>query len=168
MRIRDILLIAMLGAAGLAVGCGANEVEMGDGGNIPTPTPTPSGTASPTVTPNPAQFTTVQTFLEDNAKANCGKAGCHVPPAGTAGIALYTAPGTAQGDVAKNAVTFACSPNLDAYNPVTGLIYDTFCAPGGTANTAPQHDGRTNLVNADCAALKTYLETGSGPVAACP
>lgn len=170
MRIYTILwLVAGVGVA-FVLGCGANEVDMGEGGLNPTPTPTATATPTPSATPNPASFTPVQTFLEIGGapnRANCGQATCHIPPAGTGPFALYTAAATATADVEKNRVQLSCAPNIDDYSP-QGLVIATFCSATGTALTAPQHAGRTNLTDADCAALFTWLQSGTGTPAACP
>jgi hypothetical protein len=170
MRNHTILWLVAAAGTALAVGCGANEVDMGQGGANPTPTPTATATPTPSATPGPtpsaASFTAVQASLE-SVRANCGQATCHVPPAGTGPFALYTAAGTAQVDVDKNRVVLSCLPNIDDYSP-TGLVVQTFCAAGGTALASPQHEGRTTLVNADCAALFTWLQTGVDPPAPCP
>ena len=176
MRTRTLFLLAGLLIGVAAVGCGANEVEMGEGtGNpssTPTPTASPTGTATPTVTPDPATFTPVQSFLEIGGtpnRANCGQAACHPGPGGGAsGIPLYTAPGTAAGDVASNAEQFSCAPNITTYDPPTGNLFGTFCNQDGTALAAPQHVSRTNLTDADCAAIVTFLSGGSGTPPSCP
>lgn len=170
MRIPTILWLAALTGAALVVGCGANEVDMGGGGLNPTPTPSATVTVTPTptpsATPNPATFAPVQTFLEDPAKANCGQATCHVAGT-TAPFILVTAPMTAQADVDANMLQLSCTPNIDDYTP-TGSIITTFCTAAGAALAAPQHAGRTNLVDADCAALFTWLQSGTGTPVPCP
>lgn len=171
MRIHEILLLATLAVSAAAVGCGPNEVDMGAGGGTPTPTSTgtPTPTPSPSATPNPAMFASVQSFMEDPAKANCGQSAlCHLAP-GNGGLIFVTMPagGVAAGDVASNRDQLSCLPNIDDYTP-SGLIIQTFCNPAGTAQVAPQHSGRTNLVDADCAALFAWLQTGTGTPTNCP
>jgi hypothetical protein len=168
MRITSVLVIAAMALTGAVVGCGANEVDMGEGGANPTPTVTV--TPTPSATPNPAMFDAVQTFLEIGGtpnRANCGQATCHIPPTGAGPFALYTTTGTATADKDKNRIQLSCSPNIDNYVP-EGLVISTFCNPNGTAQTAPQHAGRTNLTNADCAAIFAWLQSGEGTPEACP
>ena len=171
MRIHRILVLSALVAGSAVVGCGPNDVDMGAGGGTPTPTNTgtPTPTPTPSATPNPAMFAPVQSFMEDPAKANCGSSAlCHAAP-GNGGLIFVTTPAGAvpAGSIATNRDQLSCLPNIDNYTP-SGLIIQTFCNPAGTAQTAPQHAGRTNLVNADCAAIFAWLQTGTGTPAACP
>lgn len=171
MRIHTFLWLVTGAGTAFVLGCGPNEVDMGQGGSNPTPTPTATATATPSATPNPAGFNAIQTVLEIAAtpnRANCGQATCHIAPnGGTAPFAMYTAPGTAAADVDKNRLQLSCAPNIDDYTP-QGLIIATFCNANGTALAAPQHAGRTNLTDADCAGLFAWLQTGTGTPVACP
>lgn len=174
MRIYTILMLAAFASGAVVVGCGPNEVDMEAGGENPTPTltatPTGTATATPGATPNPAMFAAVQTFMEDPAKANCASsATCHAAPNGQAGLVFYTTPQGAvtAANVAKNRDLLSCNPSIDNYTP-SGLVIQTFCTAAGAAQVAPQHGGRTNLVNADCAALFAWLETGTGAPITCP
>lgn len=172
MRIHKTLVLAATAFCAVSVGCGPNEVDMGAGGSNPTPTPTVTVTPTPTPssTPNPAMFAAVQTFMEDPAKANCGQsAACHATP-GNGGLIFATTPqgGVPAAGVASNRDLLSCLPNIDNYIP-SGLIIQTFCSAAGTALVgAAQHAGRTTLIDADCAALFAWLETGTGTPTACP
>lgn len=170
MRITRLLVVTGLAISAAGLGCGPNEVDMGAGGSNPTPSGTVTPTPTPSATPNPAMFDAVQAFLEIGGtpnRANCGQATCHIPPTGTGPFALYTAAGTAAADKDKNRIQLSCLPNIDNYVP-EGLVISTFCNPNGTAQTAPQHAGRTNLTNADCAALFSWLQSGTGTPEDCP
>ena len=163
--------LALLSSLLVAVGCGANEVEMGDGAVAPTPTPEPepsgTGTPVPSATPNPIEFAGVQSALE-STRAMCGQAGCHVPPTGINSVALFTSPGAAEANVENNRVTLSCNPRVDDYVAPSGVFVDIFCTASGTANGATQHSGRTSLTNADCGMIFSWLQTGSGSPPACP
>ena len=166
MRIRTILLLTTLGGCVAGVGCGANEVKLGDGSPPP----------GPLVTPDAAAFAAVQDVLDDPyPEANCAQSNlCHQGPTGFAGLVLVTTTATpaTPAEVNANRELLQCETFTSSFDAPFGAFYTTMCdlgsAGNAVANPAPQHAGRVNFTNADCQAIMDWLETGSGTPDECP
>lgn len=158
-------LLVVWFAAGSFAACSPVDMEMGNG-----------GTAVPSETPDPSQFTAVQSALVAN---NCGNgAACHAAP-GQAGLVLVTTSTASAAQVDANARELSCDQEVASYSPPAGTITEYFCAsasaalPIGAVGSGPptnQHQSGVipGFTAADCGALYNWLSTGSGAPPACP
>ncbi len=161
---RRLLALSLITAAIAA--CSPVEMEMGNG-----------GTLVPSATPDPAQFTGVQSAIVAN---NCGNGtACHAAP-GQGGLILVTTSSATPADITENQRRLSCQQEVTTYDPPAGTITEYFCVDGTTplpigavGSGPPSNQHQSGVITpgfnaAACTALFTWLATGSGNPPACP